>query len=153
MDIVNKFNSLTNGMKITVVLVSLFCLMLLYCVFNRKNLLTVQEEKEANLMSENFSSNDEIKFTMYYADWCPHCQAAKPEFKKILKHNNRVIGSKKLKIMLVDCEKNPKKAEKEGVEGYPTFIYQDGDKKEVYEGKREEMGFITYLKEKLGSLF
>jgi thiol-disulfide isomerase/thioredoxin len=154
MDLINKFQALTPGMKLTIVLVSIFSLILVYCMFNRNNLLNTQEEKEVNVFSENFNSNtSNAVFTMYYADWCPHCQAAKPEFKKMMKYNNKKFGNKTLELVMVDCEKNPELAEKEGVEGYPTFIYKEGDKKEVYSGERNEMGFIEYLKEKIGSIF
>ena len=64
-----------------------------------------------------------------------------------------ILVSKTLNIVMVDCEKNPELAEKAGVEGYPTFIYEEGDKKEVYNGERNEMGFLGYLKEKIGNLF
>lgn len=153
MDLVNKFQGLSMGMKITVIMVGVFAIMLLYCVVNRKSLLSTQEEKESNIISESFDSNSKSVFTMYYADWCPHCQAAKPEFKKILKYNKKNFGSKTLNIVMVDCEKNPELAEKAGVEGYPTFIYEEGGKKEVYNGERNEMGFLGYLKEKIGNLF
>ena len=153
MDFVNKFKTMSLGMKITVALVGVFCVMLLYCIINRKNLLSTQEEKESNILSENFDSGNNNVFTMYYADWCPHCQAAKPEFNKITKYNNKKFGSKTLKIVLVDCEKHPELAEKAGVEGYPTFIYEEGNKKEIYNGERNEMGFLAFLKEKIGSLF
>ena len=122
MDLINKFQALTPGMKLTIVLVSVFSLILVYCMFNRNNLLNTQEEKEVNVFSENFNSNtSNAVFTMYYADWCPHCQAAKPEFKKMMKYNNKKFGNKTLELVMVDCEKNPELAEKEGVEGYPTF--------------------------------
>ena len=153
MDIVNKFQNLSTGMKVTVSLVGVFIVMLLYCIINRKNLISTQEEKEANIISEDFSVTSSDTFTMYYADWCPHCQAAKPEFNKIMKYNNKKYGSKTLNIVMIDCEKNPELAEQAGVEGYPTFIYQSGDSKEVYNGERNEMGFLGYLKEKIGSLF
>jgi thiol-disulfide isomerase/thioredoxin len=153
MDIINKFQSLSTGMKITVSLVGVFVLMLLYCLMNRKNLISTQEEKEDNIISENFNSNQTETFTMYYADWCPHCQAAKPEFNKIMKYHNKKYGSKTLNIVMIDCEKNPELAEKAGVEGYPTFIYQKEDNKEVYNGERNEMGFLGFLKEKIGSIF
>ena len=154
MDLINKFQSLTLGMKITSILVSIFALILVYCMINRTNLLNIQEEKEMKVFSENFNSNtSKAMLTMYYADWCPHCKAAKPEFEKMMKYNNKKFGSKTLELVMVDCEKNPELAEKEGVEGYPTFIYKEGDQKEVYSGERNEMGFISYLKEKIGSIF
>lgn len=153
MDLFNKFQSLSSGMKITISFVGVFLLILMYCLINRKNLISTQEEKEVNIISESFNGHQPDKFTMYYADWCPHCQAAKPEFQKIIKYSNKKYGSKSLNIVMVDCEKNPELGQKAGVEGYPTFIYESGDKKEVYNGERNEMGFLGFLKEKIGSIF
>ena len=152
MDIVNKLQSLTNEMKLTVILVGIFGVILLYCLYNKQDLIAVQEEKEANILSENFNSNNVNTFTMYYADWCPHCVAAKPEFNKILKYNNKTFKSNTIKIKMVDCVKNPELAEKAGVTGFPTFIYNNGTEDEKYTGERNEMGFLGFLKEKVGNL-
>ena len=46
-------------------------------------------------------------------------------FSVALKYDGKKMGSKVLKITMIDCEKNPEAAKTAGVEGYPTFILND----------------------------
>lgn len=55
---------------------------------------------------------------MYGADWCPHCQEQKKEF-----------GDSFKEIDYVECDAkgpdaNPDECVAQGIEGYPTWIYQ-----------------------------
>ena len=54
---------------------------------------------------------------MYGTDWCPHCQDQKQMFGKSFK-----------KVTYINCDANPKACQAEGVTGYPTWIYPDGDR-------------------------
>ncbi|MBI2552749.1 hypothetical protein HYW17_05625 [Candidatus Uhrbacteria bacterium] len=53
--------------------------------------------------------------TMYGADWCAHCQQEKKAF-----------GSAFQYVPYVECPKNPQTCLDRGVEGYPTWIFEDG---------------------------
>lgn len=53
--------------------------------------------------------------TMYGADWCPHCQNEKKEFGRAFKY-----------VPYVECPENPKQCLELGIEGYPTWIFEDG---------------------------
>ena len=87
---------------------------------------------------------------MYYVDWCPHCVSTKPHFKSLMdQHNNSKIGGKTVRIEMVDCEKNPEKAEAAGVEGYPTIKLENNGSTQNYEGERTKKGFLSWLKSKL----
>ena len=53
------------------------------------------------------------KFHMYYADWCPHCHTAKPEFEKLVADGSTLtIGGKKVLVEAIEGEKNPEKVRK-----------------------------------------
>ena len=110
----------------------IFILFLIYSLYNKTSLL--QQVKE------NYKTNNNNTFKMYYVDWCPHCVSAKPHFKKMMKHKK--INNNKITYHLIDCEKNPKLAEDAGITGYPTFILND-DKK--YEGERSYNHILDYL--------
>ena len=56
----------------------------------------------------------EEEFTMYGAEWCPHCQEQKQRFGSAFKHVN-----------YVDCERQNSKCEEAGVEGIP--MWTDGE--------------------------
>ena len=56
-------------------------------------------------------------FTMYGADWCPHCQNEK-----------RAFGASFRFVTYVECPDNPKLCLEKGIEGYPTWILADGER-------------------------
>lgn len=108
-----------------------FILFLVYSLYNRGNL--------KKYIKEDFSSNTH-NFKMYFVDWCPHCINAKPHFENLKKHKR--INNHKIKYYMIDCEKNPKSAEKANITGYPTLILND---KKIYEGERTYSKFLDFL--------
>ena len=73
----------------------------------------------------------EKNFTMYGAEWCTHCQAQKKLFGESFKY-----------IPYVECPADPKICIDKGVESYPTWIGENGEK---YLGKQslEKLSEIT----------
>ena len=91
-------------------------------------------------------ANPTGKFVMYYADWCPHCQTAKPEMKNL--GTIQTIGDKKVAIEMIE-EKDIPAAIKPTISGYPTIQLQnaDGSLKADYSGDRTTAGFLQFLKQ------
>jgi thiol-disulfide isomerase/thioredoxin len=92
-------------------------------------------------------------FTMYYADWCPHCQAAKPGFKGWIDESGGSvqIGSQRCKINMVTPEQDPDAVKGKGVKGFPTFLLETADGKQVeYQGERNKDSYLAFLNQKLG---
>ena len=87
-------------------------------------------------------------FTMYYADWCPHCTSAKPEFAKL--GAIQTIAGKKVECSAIEAEKNPDKVLGK-VSGYPTIqLYNpQGKLVDEYSGPRTQAGFQSYLEDVL----
>lgn len=56
---------------------------------------------------------------MYGASWCPHCQNEKRQF-----------GSSFQYVPYVECPEDPKKCLALGIQGYPTWIFGDGQRVE-----------------------
>ena len=101
--------------------------------------------------SEGFADSGADIFTMYYADWCPHCQSIKPAFQEWAKNGFVSIAGRNVKVEMVQPEKEPEKM-KAGVEvkGYPSFILFTADGKNVeYKGDRSVPGFMKFLEESL----
>ena len=144
MEYLNKLKNPPTLYKVCFAFVSAFVVFLVYSFFRRKDLIKTQENKDINSMSESFVSSTPAVFTMYYADWCPHCTAAKPEFQSLMK-NTQNINGKAIKFVMVDCEKNPEKAEAANVQGFPTFILENDGETEVYPGERSQSGFKKFL--------
>ena len=91
-------------------------------------------------------ASDEITCTMYYVDWCPHCQKAKPEWGKFEeKYNGQTINGKKVLVVKINCEENPDVAEKEQLSGYPSFKFNLNGKNYDFEDARVYDRFEAFL--------
>ena len=91
------------------------------------------------------------KFNMYYADWCPHCHKAKPEFEKL--GAIQTIGGKHVVLSAIEAEKEPAKV-LEKVSGYPTIHLYDPANKliEEYQGERTAVAMQAFLDAKMKAL-
>ena len=106
------------------------------------------EAFEDNGLNASYVTAAPYKFHMYYADWCPHCHAAKPEFDKL--GSKLTIGGKTIACEAIEAEKNPDRVMSE-VKGYPTIHLYDAQGKllQEYSGERTEQGFRSFLEDVL----
>ena len=86
--------------------------------------------------SDLYSGAGKPSFTLYWAEWCPHCHTIIPEWKK-LKHKG------------VQIEAIEEKDSRIKVDGYPTILFRNGKKVEKYTGPRTAKAMKTFLKNKL----
>jgi|SaaInlV_165m_DNA_1040744.scaffolds.fasta_scaffold76085_1 thiol-disulfide isomerase/thioredoxin len=124
----------------TGLLLVLIGLAIVYLILNSRE----QEEKQqkekfrARRLKRNerfHNPQSDSKMVMFYVDWCPHCQKAKPIWKKLGdKLSNKLP---KLKLEMVNGEENRKLAEKYEIQYFPTILYINGDSVVEYEGERE----------------
>ena len=86
------------------------------------------------------------RFVMFYAEWCPHCQSAKPEFQKL----QECYTDPDIEITREDCTQDSTSLAKQlGVRGFPSFLLvDDNNNVEEYSGKRTLGGFMDFLKRK-----
>lgn len=90
-------------------------------------------------------------FTMYYADWCGHCQQAKPAFTEFASKGTIKIGNKDCEIRMISPEKEPEAAKGKVIKGFPTFMLETVDGKTLeYAGERSVDGYMAFLNENLG---
>lgn len=90
----------------------------------------------------------ECVVALFYADWCPHCQHFKPEFKQAMEELNGKTrkNGKKMRLEMVDCEANKDISRKYDVSGYPTVKILDDDGTQTeYGGERTFEGLRKYL--------
>ena len=93
------------------------------------------------------ASKGETVVALFYADWCPHCVAFKPDFKKAMSNlSGNTYKDKELRFVLVDCVENKTIASENGVSGFPTVkIFTDDNKSSEYSGERSYEGLATYF--------
>ncbi len=94
-------------------------------------------------------TNDRGTFTMYYADWCPHCQNVKPLFKEFMGSGIVEVNGIPVKVAMKE-EKEIEKGADPDVKGYPSFLYTDAAGRVVeFQGPRTADGFMKFLKEQI----
>jgi thiol-disulfide isomerase/thioredoxin len=84
-------------------------------------------------------------FTMYYADWCPHCKSIKPEFKKWSSAGSVNVGGKTVFIDMVEADSSPEKMKGKPVKGYPTFLLEKDGQFTEFDGERTPKGWESWL--------
>ena len=84
-------------------------------------------------------------FTMYYANWCPHCKTVKPEFEEFSKRGVVTVNGKNVAVALVE-ESDKAKMAGTNVKGFPTFLYETAAGETVeYSGPRTRDGWMDFL--------
>ena len=115
-------------------------------------LIFIWARSAKGLHMEGFSSKasgePDYHLYMYYADWCPHCVSAKPEFKKL--KDKQVINGKTIKMHMINAETQADQV-LEKVTGYPTIRLYDSKKALIDEYGKERTfdGFMGYLETKI----
>ena len=80
---------------------------------------------------------------MFYAPWCGHCKAAKPEFTRAAEVFSE---EKKTVFAALDCTRFPPVCDQHKVTGFPTFKYFNFGKIGYrYQGPRSEEGFVEFM--------
>jgi len=98
--------------------------------------------------SEGFESTD--TFTLYYADWCPHCKTVKPVFSEWSSKKSIEVNGKTVFLSMVEADTEPDKVSAAGVKGYPTFMLKKADGTSVeFNGERNASGWEGWLKSNL----
>jgi protein disulfide-isomerase A6 len=89
-------------------------------------------------------------FTMYYAEWCPHCKSVKPEFSKFANGGIVTVNGRNVAVRMVEESEKEKMAGK-NIKGFPTFLFETaaGDSVE-YNGPRTRDSWFDFLAEQTG---
>lgn len=103
--------------------------------------------EQGNRQSGNGNS---AELLFFYADWCPHCKAAKPVWNDIkAEYENKTINGYKIIFTEIDCSEESDEVDKlmnqYNVEGYPTIkLLKDGQIIE-YDAKPSKEVLVKFL--------
>ena len=81
---------------------------------------------------EGFSKDKSAELLFFYADWCPHCKTAKPDWAEIVsKYENKTINGYTVVFTEINCttetEEISQMMNKYKIEGFPTLkLLKDG---------------------------
>jgi thiol-disulfide isomerase/thioredoxin len=93
------------------------------------------------MKTEGFESGS--TFTLYYADWCPHCKTVKPAFESWMSSQTLVTAK------MYEADRDADKIQAAGVKGFPTFQLTKADGSVVDCTARDPAGWNAFLKENL----
>jgi len=109
----------------------------------------VDESDVVVLTKDNFDEvvHDATKNVLveFYAPWCGHCKALKPEYAKAA---TQLAGSEDIVLAKMDATEHDV-PEGFDVQGYPTILFvkaESGAKPVPYEGEREADAMVKWLK-------
>jgi thiol-disulfide isomerase/thioredoxin len=89
-------------------------------------------------------------FTLFYADWCPHCKAVKPVYAEWSASKTMQVKGKTVFLDMVEVDTNPEKVQGKPVKGYPTFLLEKADGTFVeFDGERTPAGWKSWLEANL----
>ena len=89
-----------------------------------------------------------INLKVFYADWCGHCNAAKPEFTALEQTltDSPTINNKTVDVQLVNEAEHGDIVAEYGVKGYPTIILDQGNGYRVpYNGERKAQSIMDWI--------
>lgn len=122
--------ALNNNTMLIIGVVLLFGCLAIFYYFYYMDSYSSKYRPNSEQVPVGSSNTAEVLF--FYANWCPHCKAAKPiwdEFKS--EYENKSINGYKIIFTEVDCSEETSEVEKiinqYNVEGYPTIkLIKDG---------------------------
>jgi len=101
-------------------------------------------------VTDSDSGNNIAELLFFYANWCPHCKAAKPIWNELkTEYENKSINGYKIVFTEVDCSEETSETEKMmnqyNIEGYPTIkLLKDGQVIE-YDAKPNKDTLVQFL--------
>jgi len=124
---------------------------LCYIYYVQPSMKPTYQPNSEHVSSENGVNNgNTAELLFFYADWCPHCKAAKPIWNDLKgEYENKTINGYKVMFTDVDCSEESAEVEKMmnqyNVEGYPTIkLLKDGQVIE-YDAKPSKETLTQFL--------
>ena len=146
-------NSLTNMSSTTIVIIVTLILFLLLAVYYYYYYILPEmnaKYKPNNERTTETEGSSTAELLFFYANWCPHCKAAKPIWNDLkAEYENKSINGYKIIFTDVDCSEETAETDKMmnqyNIEGYPTIkLLKDGQVIE-YDAKPSKETLVQFL--------
>ena len=99
--------------------------------------------KSMDGFTDGGSGSDAPTFTMYYADWCPHCKTVKPSFKQFSENGSVTVKGKTVFVSMVEESEITSDVK---VKGFQTFELKKADGTTIeYDADRTPDGWKSWL--------
>lgn len=109
-----------------------------------------EENNVASLTKDNFDAvidEHEAVLVEFFAPWCGHCKALKPEYEKAALKAKTEFPN--VLLAMVDATVETELATAHGVSGYPTLKFRKNGKWIDYTGDRKADAIVAWIKRKL----
>jgi thiol-disulfide isomerase/thioredoxin len=143
--------NMSSNMWIIISIVILFIIIGLFCYFYYLSPILKPKYQHNSEQGPNDSGNgNTAELLFFYADWCPHCKAAKPIWNDLkAEYENKTVNGYKIIFTEIDCSEESAEVEKMmnqyNVEGYPTIkLIKDGQVIE-YDAKPSKDVLVKFL--------
>jgi thiol-disulfide isomerase/thioredoxin len=123
---------------------------ILYYVYYISPSLTTKYKPNSEQVPVNSNPSNKAELLFFYADWCPHCKAAKPIWNDLKsEYENKTINGYQVTFTEIDCSEETAEVEKlmnqYNIEGYPTIkLLKDGQVIE-YDAKPSKETLTKFL--------
>jgi len=148
--ITNSLTSMSSTTMVIIVSCILFLLIAGYYYFYYFLPEMNAKYKPNNERTNGGETNNIAELLFFYANWCPHCKAAKPIWNDLkAEYENKSINGYKIIFTEVDCSEETAETDKMmnqyNIEGYPTIkLLKDGEVIE-YDAKPSKDTLVQFL--------
>lgn len=120
--------------KIISIIFAIILIVIVYLIYKQKisPLFRPGYRENKERIPEGSNSNKEAELIFFYADWCPHCKTAKPEWEQLkAEYEGKSINGYHVIFTEINCTNESPEIEKivttYKIEGYPTIkLLKDG---------------------------
>jgi thiol-disulfide isomerase/thioredoxin len=150
----NKVTSSSNMNYITYIIIAVVLLIIGYgiYVYYVKPMLKPNSMNTAEVYNTSTTggNTNEAELILFYADWCPHCKTAKPEWNNVKSQfNGKVINGYTVTFTEVNCTTETPQSQQlmdqYKVEGFPTIKLVKGNQVIDFDAKPTTQSITQFL--------